>query len=440
MPYNPSTGIISPAVSIYDVQRCFGLSSPDLATLILNANINMWSQIKPIYSTKIAQLTTADRSNPRTISGFKTGAGIKKWAGVYADYIVGKDINTGSVASHVWQLDRPVVDGLCAFRLTDFAGYYHFVGNVMRIYTLFGNINNIVTPSASGQQGTNIAFSFGFTNPIADGSIHPNVLFGDCIDYYPAVILTNGASGSNSYQYAKAAPSPISAYTTSPVTININTADFAAAIANDFQQLHSGDPYQNYPLRTGDNWTACVVLVSTAPFENTHVIPSGATIVRLEYESGVDRRTLPIKQSKYNNIEWMKMTVKIVKVSGGDRKYKLDSVVVTAKMLNTSSVTFAINANPLSTPQGTVACGTTTGQSIVVNNFSSVTFSGTTGEVTKNLSFAETTWNVTATTAGNQLVNGRLVFHHSNGDFNGGFSFDVSTQDPEYTISDIQLL
>lgn len=440
MAYNPSTGVISQPVSIYDVQRCFGLSSPDLATLILNANINIWSQIKPIYSTKIEQLTTADRSNPRTITGFKTGAGIKKWAGVYSDYITGKDTSTGSVASHVWELDRPVVDGSCAFRLTDFAGYYHFVANMFNVYTLFGNMNKLLIPSASGQSGTNIAFSFGFTNPVADGAITPQVLFGDCWNFYPAVILTNGSTGSNSYQYAKAAPNPISAYTSSPVTININTADFADAIAADFSQLHSGDPYQSYPLRTNDQWTACVVLLSTAPYENTHVVPSGATIVRLEYTANVDRRTLPIKQSKYNNIEWMKMTVKITKVSGYSRRYKLDSIVVTAKMLTTTAITFAINANTFSTPQGTVTCGTTSGNPITVNNFSSVQFSGTVGEVTKNLSFSETTWDVTATTVGNQLVNGTLIFHHSNGDFQGGFSFDVSGGLGTYTIEDINLL
>lgn len=439
MAYNPTTGIISPPVSIYDVQRCFGLSSPDLATLILNANINIWSQTKPIYSTKITQLTTADRANPRSLSGFKNGAGIKKWASVWADYINGKDTSTGSVASQLWALDRPVVDGQCAFRLTDFAGYYHFVGRTFNVYTLFGNISNILIPSTSAGQGMNIAFSFGFASPIADGAITPQVLFGDCLDYYPAVILTNGSTGSNSYQYAKTADGPISAYVNSPVTININTADFANGIASDFQQLHSGNPWSSYPLRTGDKWTACVVLLS-GPLIDTHKVPSGMTIVRLEYESNADRKTLPIKQSKYNNIEWMKMTVKITKVSGYSRRYKLDSIVVTAKMLTTTAITFAINANTFSTPQGTVTCGTTSGNPITVNNFSSVQFSGTVGEVTKNLSFTETTWDVTATTVGNQLVNGTLIFHHSNGDFQGGFSFDVSGGLGTYTTEDINLL
>ena len=437
MPY--SNGIITAPVSIYDVQRCFGLSSPDLATLILNANINMWAAVKPICSMKVTPLTDADRANPRTLTGFKTGAGIKKWASVWADYINGKDTTTGSVVSQIWSFDRPAV-GESAFRLSDFAGYYHFVGRMFNIYTLFGNINNILIPSADGGDGTNIAFSFGFTSPVADGSIVASQLFGDCWDYYPAVILTNGSTGSNTYQYAKIADNPISAYGNSQVTIVIDTAEFASAIASDFRALHSGDPYQNYPLRTGDQWTACIVLVSQQPVSTVHKISSSATIVRLEYASGVDRRTLPIKQSKYNNIEWMKMTITIVKVSGYTRRYKIQSIAVTAKMLTTTAVAFTVNA-ALSTPQGTVnVVNVTSGQSITVNNYSNTTFSGTVGEVTNNLSFNETTYDVSATTVGNQLVNGTLTFHNTKGDFSGTFSIDVSGGAGSYTTDDINLL
>lgn len=473
MAYNTTTGIISQPVSIDDIRRCFfvtlrrtrtdngateSIVSGDLGTICSASvgdtitaldgkgnwtvtsrrEINIWSQTKPIYHTKIPQLTTDDRKG-RALSGYKTGAGIRKRAYVWADYIDGKDTSTGSVESQVWALDRPVADGRCAFRLTDFAGYYHLVGRTFNVYTLFGNVSNILIPSTSSGQGTNIAFSIGFSNPIADGAITPQVLFGDCWDYYPAVILTNGSTGGNSYQYAKTADSPISAYVSSPVTINIDTADFVNAIAADFRQLHSGDPFDSYPLRTGDKWTACMVLLSQ-PLVDTHKVPSGVTIVRLEYESNADRRTLPIKQSKYNNIEWMKMTVKITKIVGYQRKYKIDSIVVTAKMLTTAAISFSVNA-ALSTPQGTVnVSGASSGQSVTVNNYSNVQFSGTVGEVTKNLGISETTWDVTATTSGNMLCNGTLTFHHSNGDFQGGFSFDVTYQQPEYTISDISLL
>jgi len=438
MGYNSSTGLIYSPVSIYDVQRCFGLSSPDLATLILNANVNMWAARKPIYSTKVQQLTDADwAGTTRSLTGYKTGGGIKKWASVWADYINGIDSN-GSVASQVWSYDRPVLDGSCAFRLTDFSGYYHLVGRVFNIHTpLFGNVNNIIIPSASGQDGANIGFVFGFTNPTPDGGIAASQLFGDCLSYYPTVILT---CGSGSYQYAKSADNPVSAYAGSTGTITIDTADFASAIASD---MNVSNPYSRYPLRTNDKWTACMVLLSrklTGGSGYDHKVNSTDTIVRLEYESGIDRRTLPIKQSKYNNIEWMKMTVTISKVSGYTRRYKIDSIVVTAKMLTTTSVAFVINAQ-LSTPQGTVnVVGVSSGQSITVNNYSSVTFSDTVGEVTKTLGISETTYDVEATTPGNQLVNGTLTFHNTKGDFSGQFSFDVSSGNSSYTISDIDLL
>lgn len=440
MAYNSTTGIISQPVSIYDVQRCFGLSSPDLATLILNANINIWSEIKPIYSTKITQLTMDDRANPRSLSGFKTGCGVKKRAYVWADYIQGKDSSTGSVTSQLWTLDRPVVDGQCAFRLTDFAGYYHFVGRTFNIYTLFGNVNNILIPSSDFGDGSNITFSFGFTDPIADGGITAPRLFGDCWGFYPAVIITNGADGSNTYQYAKIADRPISAYGNSRVTIDIDTSEFARSIASDFRSLHSGDPYQSYPLRTGDRWTACMVLVSQQPVPDVHKISSSAMIVRLEYESGVDRRTLPIKQTKYLTIEWMKMSVTIEKVSGYTRRYRISSITITAKMLSTSSISFVIGAL-LSTPQGTVNVNNVaSGQSVDVDNYSNVTFSGSIGEVTKPLSLTLTTYDVESTFVGNQLVNGTLTFKNTIGNFSGGFSFDVSGGAGTYTKENINLL
>ena len=109
-------------------------------------------------------------------------------------------------------------------------------------------------------------------------------------------------------------------------------------------------------------------------------------------------------------------------------------------MLTTDSVAFVINAQ-LSTPQGTVnVVGVSSGQSITVNNYSSVTFSGTVGEVTKTLGISETTYDVEATTPGNQLVNGTLTFHNTKGDFSGQFSFDVSSGNSSYTINDIDLL
>lgn len=429
-----ATGIISAPVSFADVNAVLGTSHTDLATLCMENLINMWSSRKPIYNTKWGILNTDDWNGVnRTLAGFKTGGGIKKAALSWDEYITGMNTSTGSVVSKIWEYDKPVADGSCKFRLADFSGYYHNVGRVFNMGTLFGNISNILIPSADGETGRTVAFTFYFTNPTPDGGIAAAQLFGDCWTYYPCIILTNGSTGSNSYQYAVTAPSPISAYAGTSMTITFDTADFAAAIASDFRSLHSGDPYANYPLRTGDKWTACLVLLSQQLTSGIHKIPSSATIIRLEYSSNVDRRTLPIKQTKYINIEWMKMRVTITKIAGYQRKYKIDSIVVTANILSTASMTFTVDA-ALSTPQGTVnVVGVASGQSINVTGYSSVVFSGSTGEISKTLSITETTYDNTATSAGNQLVNGTLTFRGSEGNFSGGFSIDVSGQSYQYT-------
>lgn len=429
-----ATGIISAPVSFADVNAVLGTSHTDLATLCMENLINMWSSRKPIYNTKWGILNTDDWNGVnRTLAGFKTGGGIKKAALSWDEYITGMNTSTGSVVSKIWEYDKPVADGSCKFRLTDFSGYYHNVGRVFNMGTLFGNISNILIPSADGETGRTVAFTFYFTNPTPDGGIAAAQLFGDCWTYYPCIILTNGSTGSNSYQYAVTAPSPISAYAGTSMTITFDTADFAAAIASDFRSLHSGDPYANYPLRTGDKWTACLVLLSQQLTSGIHKIPSSATIIRLEYSSNVDRRTLPIKQTKYINIEWMKMRVTITKIAGYQRKYKIDSIVVTANILSAASMTFTVDA-ALSTPQGTVnVVGVASGQSINVTGYSSVVFSGSTGEISKTLGITETTYDNTATSAGNQLVNGTLTFRGSEGNFSGGFSIDVSGQSYQYT-------
>lgn len=426
-----NTGIISAPVSFADVNAVLGTRHTDLATLCKDNNINMWAARKPIFNTKVTVLTDADwKGNSRTLTGYKTGGGIKKWANVYAQYISGMGSSTGSPASQIWAYDKPASGS--AYRLSDFAGYYHNVGRAFSIGTLFGNVNNILIPSSDSENGRTVAFSFSFASTTPDGGIPAAQLFGDCWSYYPAVILTNGSSGSNSYNYCKVAPNPVSSYAGSSVTINVDTGDFAKAIATDYRTAHSGDPYANYPLTTSSNWTACMVLLSTTLPSGSHTVPTAATIVRLEYASGVDRKTLPIKQTKWMNIDWMKYTITITKVGGAQRKYKIESVVVTANVLTTSSMTFSVKGY-FHAKEGSCACGTTTGNPITINNWSSMTLSGSTGQVSKTLSFSETWMNNTASTTGNYIIDGKLTFTYGGNSYEKDFSFDVANQEYSYT-------
>ena len=438
-------GVISQPVSIYDVQQCLSTNDNDLATLCMKNNINMWSPHKPIYSTKIGVLTDEDwQGGAHTLSGYKTGGGIKKVAISGTEYLnsVGGDISKPSdVPSAVWVHDKPICDGVCCFRLTDFNGYWHTVGRMFNIGTIYGNINNIIIPSNSSGDGANIGFSMNFN--VSTGTIVAHELFGDCWGYYPTVILTCGSS--DKLHYAKSADNAISSYTSSTAYITIDTADMANQIASDWLSSHSGDPYSSFPLRTGDKWTACVVLLSRqldGGSGSGHKLNSTDTVVRLEYANPsngvcVDRKTLPVKQSKYNNIDWMKMNIRITKQSSG--VYKISYIKVTANMLTTDNVTFTIDAS-LSTPQGNVNVqNTASGQQITVEGYSSATFYGETGEVEKTLGINETVYTVTATTSGNQLCNGTLTFKNSKGNFTGTFSIDISGGGSYYD-REVQLL
>ena len=60
-----SNGIITAPVSIYDVQRALGSSSPDLGTLCKHSNVNMWAKYKPFRNTTPELMSEQDRRNAR---------------------------------------------------------------------------------------------------------------------------------------------------------------------------------------------------------------------------------------------------------------------------------------------------------------------------------------------------------------------------------------
>lgn len=421
-----------------DFAALLGIAGTDLEANCTSSAINIWSPRKPIYSTKF-ELTADDfKGGAHTVAGYKTGAGILKRTLSGSEYYndIGSD---GMVSNAIWDYDRPVKDGHCVFRIKDFIGYWHHAGRMFTIGTIYGNVSSIIVPSTQSADGSRLGFSMYFS--VQTGTIVPGELFGDCWNYYPTVIMS---SGGYRYNYVKSADNPISAYVGTTAYITIYTSDFMRQIASDFRAQHSGDPYSNFPLRTGDKWTACLVL-SSRYFSGgdgyDHKLNGNESLVRLEYASPsgdthVDRRTLPLKQSKYNNIEWMKMVVTITRkgAENGYEKYEITSIKVTAKMLTTDSISFTIGAS-LSTPQGYVnVVNTASGQSVNIENYSNTTFSGSTGEVEKTLGLSLTTYYVSQNAStGNKLCNGTLTFKNSKGNFSGTFSIDISGQSYQYS-------
>lgn len=440
MSYSANEQIISAPVSFYDVQQALSTTDKEEEELCTEDNINMWSPRKPIYSTKVIPLDNDDWKNPRTLTNYKTGAGIKKYCCSGTDYLA--EVTTrGDVNSHIWEYDKPILDGLCAFRISDFSGYWHTAVRKFAITMIYGNIENISVPSSESGTGSNIGFTMYFQKET--GQIIPEDLFGDCWStFYPGVILTSAYGESNKFHYVKTTSNPVSFYVNAQATISISTANFAAQIASDWRARHTGDPYSSAPLRTGDYWTGCVVLLSR-PFGggdgSDHKLLSSDTVVRLEYSQGVDRRTLPIKQTKWNNIDWMKITIVLAKVSGSTSSYDISSITVKAKLLNSVTLPFSIKAD-LSVPSGAGTVnvqGIASGDNLVDINYSNVTLTGNAGdEITQVLGINKTTYNITNISPGNALCNGTLRFNNSSeGDFEGGWSIDVSRGNNYYSLN-----
>ena len=485
MPYDSSTGVISQPVSIHDVQRCVPVSiqrtntstgqverssSSDVGVLCsavvgdtvpaMDGNgswtvtsripINMWSPRKPIYSTKIGLLTSTDwQGGAHTLSGYKTGGGIKK-AVVTGTAYLNNSGSGGTLPSAIWEHDKPLNDGICYKRLADFAGYWHTAGRMFYIGTIYGNVSNIIIPTSDSDAGATLGFSMWFN--VSTGQMTAQELFGDCWStFYPGVIMCCG--GDYKFNYVKTTSSPISSYASSTANISINTRDFMNQMKSDWTAKGlSGSPYGKYPFRKGDNWTACMVLISrefTGGDGSNHKLSGSENIIRLEYAAPtdnvyVDRRTLPMKPSKYNTIDWIKMKVYLTRVGieNGYEVYKLDKVEFTANMMSANSITLTVgNSNSyVQTPGGYVnVAGVGQDSTVYLSNFFQVTFSGTVGQVTKTFiggtDFAETKYYISqSATSGNKVCNGHFDLYYSNlGAFSGGWSIDITTQSYQYT-------
>ena len=446
---------IGAPVSIRDVQKCLGSSSNDLATLCMRPNINMWSGIKPIWHTKIGVLSDSDRTG-RALTGYKTGGGIKKRAYTWPDYksSMASTSSYGNPASEIWTHDKPSVGGGCAFRLTDFAGYYHNQKNVFRLYSYIDNLDGLPIPSSPSSDIGSAEIQFVIDCNIVTGCVKPNVLLGDCINlgnehFYLGVILASG-KGTSDKHYVITSDAPLEScfYTDSSsgdvylsASLKVNTATFAKAVTGG-----SASAYTNYPMRNGDKWTACVVLVNRyiAGTTSSYTFNNNDVIVRLEYAENIDRWTLPIKQNKYNVISSMKMNIRLAKESqqqSGHWVYRIAFIDIIATKETSDSVTFNLNGTfqcqigNVSIPNGGAAYN---GDSLQAS-LGSVTFTGT-GQVTRTIN-PNVYYELTSATAGNQLLNGRLSFLNATiGNFEGGWSVDAHNYDQEYIEYNLSII
>ena len=415
-----------------DVQGALGVSSSvnKWSQLLPHTNVNMWSAYKPLYATKKTRLTDSERaSGAHSVSGYTMSYGIqKRVSSTWSDFI---NTSTGVVVSAPWLYDRPVVDGSCGLRITDFIGYRT---DATRIVAVSWSSQVMYLPVNSSQDGVTLRFTLtGNVSWSSDGCMRWQELFGDCMSYYPTVIMTC-YSGSQVWKYVVSADKTIQqlkdAGNTS-VDIYVYTKTLAAAMVND------GATYQSGCLGNNANWTATMVLVNQqiAGNASAHIVPSGKNILRLEYSSGADRTTKQAKLIKYSYFGSMTLTVTLTKVS--NNVYNLTSMVLSGEKIR--------NGTPTANASGTLTCrigvmriqGYADAQSVTVSNMGSITFDNTIGTFSKSVS------NMPSTQYRAQMVDSDGKMHatgnidfdfgDSIGSFRGGWDIDIKTGSSTFT-------
>lgn len=343
------------AVSFSSINSKLGTSYTDLAALCKSSVINMWAKFKPIYHSEKGLLKNSQRQdNSHSVSGYAISWGIMKPAVSYwSDYI---NTSNGVVKSGAWGYDRPQGGTASPYRLADFAevnnsgvatgnGYSHSAKCPIQI--VLSQNSEIPVPYSAQEEGDTLMFLFTFQNGIvgwsASHSLSIAEIFAAEQSYYPTVIFTCYYNG-RIYEYAKSGDNTVSYYTgnVNPVVqVPIDTKVLAQSVINDGGSYHTG------ALADNAEWTACMVLTATKVVGTTtqHTI-SNNQIRRLEYSTGVDRKTMKIKNlTKLDALTALSYTINIRKSENGVYYY-VESITVTVTTKRTgSSLSFGIDAS-----------------------------------------------------------------------------------------------
>lgn len=343
------------AVSFSSINSALGTSYTDLAALCKSTAINMWAKFKPIYHAEKGLLKNSQRQdNSHSVSGYSISWGIMKPAvSSWLDYI---DTSNGVVKSGMWGYDRPQGGTASPYRLADFAevnnsgvatgnGYSHSAKCPIQI-TLSQN-SEIPVPYSAQEDGDTLMFLFTFQNGIIGWSSSHSLSIAEIFaaeqSYYPTVIFTCYYNG-RIYEYAKSGDNTVSYYTgnVNPVVqVSIDTKVLAQSVVQDGGDYHTG------ALADNAEWTACMVLVRDKVVGTTtqHTI-SNNQIRRLEYSTGVDRKTMTIKNtSKLDALTALSYKITIKKSSNGVYYY-VESITVTVTTKYTGdSLSFGVDCD-----------------------------------------------------------------------------------------------
>lgn len=190
-----SGNIITPPVSIHDLQKCFGKSKTDLGTLISISDINKWAKYKPIVvPRRIDRLTNADISNAKygLTPALNSMLYSKSDAGSTGTSIVADTDELEQVlnSNAQWTYAKPGGTLSAPFRLADFSypadgqdrfGYYHLtpppVANVGSQGFNLGHIKTCAENTAINTITGSSAYDWQLNDPNNSSPLYSNLAF-----------------------------------------------------------------------------------------------------------------------------------------------------------------------------------------------------------------------------------------------------------------------
>lgn len=453
MPYIQNGSHIVSPISISDVKQCLGSESTDLATLCMSNNINWKSAYKPVYMNKIGILSNSDLANGRAtaVSGYTISYGIKiRKSSAIADYI---DTNAAAtyfpVKDEPWAYDKPVVDGVNAFRLTDFNNYWHNAEWAMGLS--FPSTDNIYVPQQYGETGQTINFTMNWNYSNYDkGWMTSQQIFAAIQNYYPSILLTCFYQGG-SWNYAKSAAKQGGGYFTIG-EIGMSSAQSGCTVSIDTKKIYDTIGRSNpNSILEGRKWTACWVLLPTAMtgdsggfqvfFPSTP--SSNKEVVRLQLPSPstvVDRKVLTIVSKKKSYISSVTAAVTVGRTnttSGSYHRWDVTSIVFTFEKETDDTINFVVKGSFTCQVGSAYVSGLSpdSGGKYTLYNSMSVTGSGT---KTVTLSTNTIYYMPTAPESYSNVIrfSGTLYLENSTyGNWQGSYGIESQPSEPFWKLS-----
>lgn len=186
-----SNSIISAPVSIYDVQRALGSSSPDLGTLCKHASINKWAKYKPVRLPSVDTVTgqwSASLNAWLSSATWWKGDGL---CGMSTDWATefGNSLTTAGTFMYKlthgllgWNYLKPGGGGAQPYRLQDFAQYFH---DAIQPYGGIGSTTIYLDNQGAGQIDWEVISVDSLNLALSDFSVNGHPL----TDFYLGVIL-----------------------------------------------------------------------------------------------------------------------------------------------------------------------------------------------------------------------------------------------------------